>query len=229
MPVRFLHRVEDARDEPRWNVLVEEVAHRVHEYAAGPLPQTRLLQAFRPEPQVEPELEGVSLNTTKAFRKPLGVAVVATAADLRAARHGIPGCVGPLDAAVVRHSCAPFRFVREGPLTRPRDDSIDCDDLPLDSHALAANRDWLVRIVLRMQHPLPVSSPQSFNRGFPFQPSNDDVAALGGFLVTCDHEIARHDARTNHAVPHNTECIERRTVSIGGPKGQLPIVMLLCQ
>jgi len=45
----------------------------------------------------------MSLDAAKPLRKRLGIAVLASGADLDAAADGVPGRVGPLDMGVERH------------------------------------------------------------------------------------------------------------------------------
>jgi hypothetical protein len=85
------------------NVLVEEVAHRVHEDHPRPAPAQRLLQPRRPEPQVEALFIRVAGDTAEALREGLGVAVRAARRDLRAARDRVPGRLGPFDCAAISH------------------------------------------------------------------------------------------------------------------------------
>ena len=50
----------------------------------------------------------MSFDAAEALGKALGIAMVATGADLCAAGNGVPGAVGPLDGAFVRHE-SPLR------------------------------------------------------------------------------------------------------------------------
>jgi hypothetical protein len=73
------------------DLLVEEIAHAIHEDRAGLLPGKGKLEAIRPEAKVEALLVGMAWNPTPSFRERLSVAVLAPGADLIAARHGVPG------------------------------------------------------------------------------------------------------------------------------------------
>ena len=53
--------------------------------------------------KVEAGFERVAGRSTKPLRKPLGIAIVAACADLRAARHRIPRRVSPLDRCRTCH------------------------------------------------------------------------------------------------------------------------------
>ena len=103
VPVHLLHDVEHAAQEFSGNVLVEQVAHGVHEDEPGPPPLFRLPEAFRAEREVEARFEGVARNVPEAFREAFRIAVVAAGAQLGASGDRIPGSVGPLDGAVVGH------------------------------------------------------------------------------------------------------------------------------
>ena len=59
----------------------------------------RLLYTLRPQGQVETGFERIALDPTKTLGKPFGVAMIASGANLRAARNGVPGAVRPLDGA----------------------------------------------------------------------------------------------------------------------------------
>ena len=103
MPVSLLHGIEYLVDECAVDVLMEEVAHRVHEDHARLFPKYGLLQSRRPECQVKTLLVGVSDNPAPALCEALGVAVVTTRTYLGAARHRVPGCVGPFDFGFLGH------------------------------------------------------------------------------------------------------------------------------
>ena len=107
MPVGGLHGVEDAVDEIGWYTLVEQVAHRIDEDPTRPFPRKRLVQPLRAQCEVESVLEGMAGRTTKPLGEALGIAVIAAACDLGAARHRIPRRVGPLDRGSVAHTVGP--------------------------------------------------------------------------------------------------------------------------
>ena len=100
-----------SRDELVRDVLVEQVAHRVHEDHPRPAPAQRLLEPLGPQPQVEALLVGVARHAAPALGERLGVAVRAAGRDLRAARHRVPGRLGPLDRAPVSHIATVLRHV----------------------------------------------------------------------------------------------------------------------
>src|SRR6266853_720783 len=104
VPRRAFHRIKDAIDEILGNVLVEKVTHGIHEDHARRAPAERLFQPFRTQGQIEASLEWMTWSTTKSFGDPLGIAVIAPGADLRAASDGVPGRVSPLDCCRVSHS-----------------------------------------------------------------------------------------------------------------------------
>ena len=85
MPIGALHRVEYALNVLGGNILVEEIAHRIDEDELWTPPLHGLFEAFGAKGQVEARLERVSLDATKTLRKALGIAMVTTGANLRAA------------------------------------------------------------------------------------------------------------------------------------------------
>ena len=91
-------RVKYGSDVRPQDLLVEEVAHRVHKDHPGALPRERLQEALRSERQVEASLERVPGYAAKSLREPSGVAIVAASADFRAAGHRVPRRVRPLDS-----------------------------------------------------------------------------------------------------------------------------------
>ena len=103
MPIGALHGVEYALDVLGGNILVEEIAHRIDEDELWTPPLHGLFEAFGAKGQVEARLERVSLDATKTLRKALGIAMVATGANLRAAGDRVPSAVSPLDGAFARH------------------------------------------------------------------------------------------------------------------------------
>ena len=104
MPVRALHRVEYAMDVLERNVFVEQVTHRIDEDELRVPPARRVLESFWTQSQIKASLKRMSLDIAKAFGKALGIAVVATGADLGATGDRVPAAVGPLDSAFVRHA-----------------------------------------------------------------------------------------------------------------------------
>ena len=107
MPVGGLHGVEDAVDEISRYPLVEQVAHRIDEDPPRPFPRKRLLQPLRAQCEIEPVLEGMAGRVAKPLGEAFGITVIATARDLRAARHRIPSRVRPLDRGSVAHTVGP--------------------------------------------------------------------------------------------------------------------------
>src|SRR5580658_433071 len=68
VPVGPLHGVEHGLDVRLRDILVKQIAHRVHENHPGPLPLERLLQPFRPQSEVEAGLERMAGHAAKAWR-----------------------------------------------------------------------------------------------------------------------------------------------------------------
>src|SRR5207245_8601976 len=95
--------LEDLADVRQRYLFVEQVAHGIHEYHTRATPAKWLLCPLRSQCEIKACFEGMSANTAEALRKALGVTVVATAAHLCASGYRIPGCVGPLDCAVLCH------------------------------------------------------------------------------------------------------------------------------
>lgn len=82
---------------------LEEIAHRIDEDELWTPPLHGLFETLGAKGQVEARLERVSLDATKTLRKALGLAMVATGANLRAASDRVPSAVSPLDSAFARH------------------------------------------------------------------------------------------------------------------------------
>ena len=101
MPVRRHHDLRDSAHVLIRDAWLEQIAHRVDEHELGRAPGERLGQFFGDEAQVEALLVGMALHAAKAFGKRLGVAVLASGADLGAAADGVPGGVGPFDVGVL--------------------------------------------------------------------------------------------------------------------------------
>jgi len=97
VPARLLHGVEDLVDIGERHVLVEQVAHGIHEDHLRRADGERLFQAMRAQGQVEAFLIGMARHAPEPLREPLRIAVVAARADLRAARHRVPRQVRPFD------------------------------------------------------------------------------------------------------------------------------------
>jgi hypothetical protein len=111
VPVGTLHDLTNTRDELGWNVLVEEVAHRIDEYLSRSSPVQRLFELLGNKPEIKSVLEGMARHATEAFRERLGVTELAPRAHLRAASHRVPGRVRPFDRRAVAHPNQFTRFV----------------------------------------------------------------------------------------------------------------------
>ena len=97
MPRGLLHGAEDLSDEGEGNLLVEKVAHAVHEDRAGLLPCERQFQTLWPKSEVEALLEVVAWNATPALGKNLGIAMLAAGTNLRTTCDRVPGRIRPLN------------------------------------------------------------------------------------------------------------------------------------
>src|SRR5262245_28149737 len=84
MPRSEAHRREDGIDEVIRHVLVEQVAHRVHEDSTGLFPRERKADPLRPQPKIEALLVRMSRNPSESLREGQGVAVLASGTDLAA-------------------------------------------------------------------------------------------------------------------------------------------------
>src|SRR5581483_3831086 len=71
-------------------------------------PGKRLGQLFWNESQIRALLVGVPRYAAEALGKCLGVAVLATGADLHAAANGVPGGISPLDLGIKGHMFQTF-------------------------------------------------------------------------------------------------------------------------
>lgn len=119
MPGRPFHSVKHLIDELLWYPFMEKITHRVDENLARATPVKRLVEALRPQGQVESAAERVTRYPSEALRQTLGIAVVASRADLGTAGDRVPGGVGPLDFRAVCHLQS-----SNAPLFRERDHSI---------------------------------------------------------------------------------------------------------
>jgi hypothetical protein len=90
VPVRFQHDLGYANDVLVSYAFVEEVAHRVHEDAAGLLPVRWVVQFLRHEAQVEALLKGVPRHTPETLRERASIAMLAAGANLRATPDRVP-------------------------------------------------------------------------------------------------------------------------------------------
>ena len=112
MPVSVAHDLKDTLDEVSWDLLVEEVAHRVDEDVAGVAPTQRNLERVG----VQSEAEAGTAATRNAVMLVLGLAHVletsgeieriamsATGRNAVATRDRIPSRLRPLDRATASH------------------------------------------------------------------------------------------------------------------------------
>src|SRR5262249_49759193 len=97
---------EDLLNEALGDVLVEEVAHAIHEDGPGLLPGQGQAEAVRPDLEVEALFVGMAWDPTESLGKRLGVAVLAPGADLRAACDRVPRGIRPFDRACLAHGIA---------------------------------------------------------------------------------------------------------------------------
>src|SRR5580704_18261903 len=95
MPVGSLHGVKGPDDMLPGNVLMEKVAHGVHENHAWLFPVERLQQAFGPDRDVKTVFEGMAPHAAESLGEPCSIAVVASGADLGAAGDRVPGGICP--------------------------------------------------------------------------------------------------------------------------------------
>src|SRR5690348_836279 len=108
--------VKNLSDEVERDSGVEQVAHRIHEHdsRAGPpiwlskrLGMSGYGESGSGGPRVAVVLVLRNAHGLQAFSKSEGVTVVAASGDPVAPSHGVPGCLCPLDTAVVRHTPPP--------------------------------------------------------------------------------------------------------------------------
>ena len=103
VPIGALHCVEYALDVLDGNVLVKKIAHRIDEDELWTQPVYGLFEALGAKSQIKAWLERVSLDAAETLGKALGIAMVATGANFRAAGNWVPSAVSPLDSAFARH------------------------------------------------------------------------------------------------------------------------------
>ena len=103
MPVGGGHDPRDAQDVVLRDVFVEEVAHRIDEDHPRPRPTHGLAKLLGNKAEVEAAFVWMPRDPAKPLGEGLGVAVCTPRADLRAAAHGIPSRVGPLDFRTTAH------------------------------------------------------------------------------------------------------------------------------
>jgi len=97
------HRREDSLDERKWNVIVKEVAHRIHEHDPRLAPAARNVQQIRMQRHLKAVTVAIAAHGLQALRHPFGVTVSATFADLGAPGDRIPSHFGPFDVGSRRH------------------------------------------------------------------------------------------------------------------------------
>lgn len=103
MPVRRQHHAADLLDVVVRHLVVEEVAHRIHENLLGRRPPDGVAQFFGHQAQIETELEGMSFHATESLGQGLGVAMLTPWADFSAAPDWVPSGICPLDFRVEAH------------------------------------------------------------------------------------------------------------------------------
>jgi len=86
---------------------VEEIAHGVDKDHLRFFPAQRNFQGLRMQGQLEPVGVVGLAHGMQTLRHTLGIAMLAARADLGAARQGIPGGFGPLDARFGSHRLSP--------------------------------------------------------------------------------------------------------------------------
>src|SRR5687768_5857202 len=91
------HRFEYPRNVILRNVLVEQVTHGVYEHSARLLPAPRQIQEVSVQRDGEAVPIAVAAHGFQALSHALGVAVLASLADLRATRDRIPRHFRPFD------------------------------------------------------------------------------------------------------------------------------------
>src|SRR5713226_6750551 len=97
MPVGCLHCREYTLDELVRDLLVKQIAHRVHEDDSRLTQLQRQTQPAGPEHQVESVFVRMSRHAPEAFNEVVGIAVVAPWRYLRTSRDRVPRCLRPLN------------------------------------------------------------------------------------------------------------------------------------
>src|SRR5438552_18867761 len=97
MPVRLNHHVEHPADEVFRHRLMEEIAHAVYEHETRLRPPKRQRNKIGVQRNLETIPVATVAHRLKTSREPLSVAMLAARTDLRAASHGIPSGIRPLD------------------------------------------------------------------------------------------------------------------------------------
>src|SRR5579859_3650152 len=107
MPFGGGHDPCDGDDIFVGDLVMKEVAHRVHEDHLWCTPAERLGQLFGNEPKIETLLVGMALYTAESLGKSLGVAMFAARANLRTATDRVPSCISPFNRRLKRHYLNP--------------------------------------------------------------------------------------------------------------------------
>src|SRR5712672_767912 len=102
MPFRGHHDLRHRNDVVVRNSIMEKVAHGIDENHFWYAPAQRFHKFLWHEPQIEPLLVWVALNSPEAFRKCLRVAMFTTGTDFRAAANRIPGGICPFNSCACR-------------------------------------------------------------------------------------------------------------------------------
>src|SRR5882762_1107671 len=84
------HCLEDLEDKVVWNILVEEVRHRIYKDGRGLLPLQRYVQSVWPELQIKTLLVWMARYSSEALGKGTGVTVVTPGANLSTSCNRIP-------------------------------------------------------------------------------------------------------------------------------------------
>jgi hypothetical protein len=106
VPVSLDHNPDDILYIRIGHIILEQVAHAVHEDGTGARPLKGLDQFLGNEAKIEALPVWMSLNPTKPLSESLCVAVLAAWTDFSATAKGIPSRVGPLDFRMVAHRLA---------------------------------------------------------------------------------------------------------------------------
>lgn len=110
MPVRPLHDAEHLLDVAGGHILVEEIAHGVHEDRPGLPPTKRQIKHLGLQGQLEPVCVVRLAHGLKALSHGFRIAMQAARADLGATCDRIPGSLSPLDRRMIRHGYPFFRI-----------------------------------------------------------------------------------------------------------------------
>ena len=103
MPPCGAHHMADLLNVVIRYLVVEEVAHRVDKNLLWRRPPDGVAQFFGYQSQVEAELKGMPLYATESFGERLGITMLTSGADFRAAPDRVPSGVRPLDFGIKAH------------------------------------------------------------------------------------------------------------------------------